>query len=75
MARLTAMAEVLQIIGRASFDLQAVLETVVERACRLCRAQSGFIYRVDGDFFRMDVALNITPEVPCLYRAEPDPRR
>jgi len=71
MARLNAMAEVLQIISRASFDLQAVLETVVERASRLCHAQSGFIYRLDGDVYRLDVALNVTPEFRAFTERSP----
>jgi class 3 adenylate cyclase/putative methionine-R-sulfoxide reductase with GAF domain len=70
-ARLNAMAEVLQIMSRTSFDLQPVLEAVVERASRLCRAQSGFIYRLDGDVYRMDVALNITPEFRAFTERSP----
>lgn len=61
-ARLEATADVLEIMTRTSFELQPVLEAVVEHASRLCRAQSGFIYRLDGDRYRMDVALNITDE-------------
>jgi class 3 adenylate cyclase/putative methionine-R-sulfoxide reductase with GAF domain len=70
-ARLNAMAEVLQIMSRTSFELQSVLEAVVERASRLCRAQSGFIYRLDGDLYRMDVALNITPEFRAFTDRSP----
>jgi class 3 adenylate cyclase len=70
-ARLNAMAEVLQIMTRTSFDLQAVLEAVVERASRLCRAQSGFIYRLDGDRYRMDVALNVSDEFRAFTEMHP----
>jgi class 3 adenylate cyclase/putative methionine-R-sulfoxide reductase with GAF domain len=70
-ARLTAMAEVLQIISRTSFDLHAVLEAVVERATSLCRAQAGFIYRLEGDIYRLDVALNITPEFRAFTERSP----
>lgn len=70
-ARLNAMAEVLQIMTRTSFDLQAVLEAVVERASRLCRAQSGFIYRLDGDRYRMDVALNVSDEFRAFTETHP----
>ncbi len=69
--RLTAMAEVLQIISRTSFDLRAVLEAVVERATSLCRAQAGFVYRLDGDIYRLDVALNITPEFRAFTERSP----
>ncbi len=70
-ARLNAMAEVLQIMSRTSFELQSVLEAVGERASRLCRAQAGFIYRLDGDWYRMDVALNITPEFRAFTERSP----
>jgi class 3 adenylate cyclase/putative methionine-R-sulfoxide reductase with GAF domain len=65
------MAEVLQIMSRTSFDLQSVLEAVVERASRLCRAQSGFIYRLDGELYRMDVAFNTTPEFRSFTERSP----
>ena len=35
--RQAAMAEVLQIMTRTSFELRAVFEALVERASRLCR--------------------------------------
>jgi class 3 adenylate cyclase len=71
MARLTAMAEVLQIISGTSFELRAVLEAVVERASRLCRAEAGFIYRLDGEWYRLDVAYNITPEFRAFTEQNP----
>jgi class 3 adenylate cyclase/putative methionine-R-sulfoxide reductase with GAF domain len=70
-ARLRAMAEVLQIMNSTSFELQSVLEAVVERARRLCRAQSGFIYRLDGDRYRMDVALNVSDEFRAFTESHP----
>jgi class 3 adenylate cyclase len=70
-ARLTAMAEVLQIMSGTSFELGAVLEAVVERASRLCRADAGFIYRLDGEWYRLDVAYNITPEFRAFTQRTP----
>ena len=70
-ARLTAMAEVLQIMSGTSFELKAVLEAVVDRASRLCRADAGFIYRLDSDWYRLDVAYNITPEFRAFTERTP----
>ena len=69
--RQAAMAEVLQIISRSAFDLHAVLEAVIDRASRLCRAQQGFMYRLEGDWYRLDVAYNITPEFLAFTERTP----
>jgi signal transduction histidine kinase/uncharacterized protein YdeI (YjbR/CyaY-like superfamily) len=54
----TATSNVLEVISRSAFDLQAVFEAVAESSVRLCGADRAFIYRFDGELLRMAVALN-----------------
>ena len=52
-----ATSEVLQTIGRSAFELEPVFETVVRHAVRLCDADAGLMYRLDGDVYRLVTAV------------------
>jgi signal transduction histidine kinase len=49
----TATAQVLKTISRSAFDLQSVFNVVVENATDLCRAEWGYLFRRDGNVFRL----------------------
>ena len=49
----TATGEILRMIASSSTDLQSVLDTIAERAARLCGAEDAAIFRVDRNFLRL----------------------
>ena len=67
--REAAVGGVLQAIARASFDLDEVLQAVIERAVELCRADSGNVARRDGDLYRVVAFTGFGAEYEKLARA------
>ncbi len=59
----TATAEVLKVISRSTFDLETVLQTLMDNAAILCRAKRGVMFRRDGDTYPLVATYNVTPEL------------
>ena len=49
LAREAATSDILRMIARSPTDLQPVLDTIAERAARLCDATDAVVWRVDGE--------------------------
>jgi signal transduction histidine kinase len=55
--RQSAAAQVLEVLGGSTFELDPVFETVLQQAVRLCRADAGLIYVLDGEVYRVEATL------------------
>jgi two-component system, NtrC family, sensor kinase len=59
--RQKATAEVLSAVSRSKFELQPILQSVVDTASRLCRADVSVIFRLEGGVYRFAAGYSLDP--------------
>jgi signal transduction histidine kinase len=64
-------SELLKVIGRSTFDLQPLFETLAENAVKLCEAERSFIFRFDGQYLRVVATHNASAEIRAFVEQNP----
>jgi GAF domain-containing protein len=69
----TATADVLKVISRSAFDLQTVLDTLVESAARLCEADQASLSHAKDDAYQQVACYGYSPDHKAYMASRPVP--
>jgi GAF domain-containing protein/DNA-binding response OmpR family regulator len=67
----TATSELLKVIGRSTFELQPVFETLAENAVRLCEADRALVFRFEAQRLHIVATHNTPPEFRAFIEENP----
>ncbi len=65
--RQTATSDVLQVISASPTDVQPVFDIIAERAAKLTGAESGIVFRFDGEWIHMASSYGMDPEFIDMF--------
>src|SRR5262249_44164129 len=67
----TATSELLKVIGRSTFDLQPVFQTLADNAVRLCEGEHALVSTFDGEFLRAVAMHAASAELAAFIEQNP----